>query len=147
LRRDTVVRLARHGDTPALAAWLAAGGDPHFRDPARRTMLHLLAYLPGGRTAAMGGASVGGAAVDVAAEQVEALLLDLLAAGLDLEARDRDGMTPLLFAVAHGGAATTVRALVTMGADVHAVTFSGDGWAELAVAAGRLDELWFLVEP
>ncbi|MEV4508848.1 hypothetical protein AB0K00_07810 [Dactylosporangium sp. NPDC049525] len=136
LRRDTLVRLARHGDTPALSAWLAAGGDPHFRDPARRTMLHLLAYLPAG-PAESGPAE---------SEQVETLLLELLAAGLDLEARDHEGMTPLLYAVAHGGAAATVRALVTMGADVNAVTFGGAGWADLARTAGRLQELWFLVD-
>ncbi|GAA3252804.1 hypothetical protein [Dactylosporangium siamense] len=131
LRRDTVVRLARHGDAPALLAWLAAGGDPYFRDPERRTMLHLLAHLPGGGDTA---------------ELVETLLLELLAAGLDLEARDRAGLTPLLFAVANGGAATTVRALVTMGADVSAVTFAGAGWADLARAAGCLEDLWFLLE-
>jgi hypothetical protein len=142
LRRDTLMRLARHGDTPALAAWLASGGDPHLRDPARRTMLHLLAYLPAGASEA-GVSEAGRAAV----EGVETLLLELLAAGLDLEARDRDGFTPLLYAVAHGGAAATVRALVTMGADVDAVTFGGAGWAELARDAGRLEELWFLVDP
>ncbi|WSG45650.1 ankyrin repeat domain-containing protein [Dactylosporangium sp. NBC_01737] len=89
-------------------------------------MLHFLAYLRD--------------------DGVETLLLDLLAAGLDLEARDREGLTPLLYAVANGGTVTTVRALVTMGADVSAVTFSGAGWADLARAAGRLSQLWFLVE-
>ncbi|MET7418518.1 hypothetical protein [Dactylosporangium sp. NPDC005555] len=122
LRLATLVRLARHGDAPALTAWLAAGGDPWFRDRSRRTMLHLLAYVPAS----------------------DALLLDLLAAGLDLEARDSAGMTPLLFAVAHGGPADTIRDLATMGADVHAVTFAGAGWADLARAAGRIEELWFL---
>ena len=122
LRRDTVVRLARHGDAPALSAWLAAGGDPYFRDPARRTMLHLLAAMPAGRAEA--------------AEAVETLLLELLAAGLDLEARDGAGMTPLLYGIAHDGPVSTIRALVTMGADVRAVTFGGAGWADLARTAG-----------
>ncbi|MEV0566150.1 hypothetical protein [Dactylosporangium sp. NPDC050588] len=122
LRHAALVRLARHGDAPALSAWLAAGGDPYFRDGNRRTMLHLLAWVP----------------------DAETLLLDLLAAGLDLEARDAAGMTPLLFAVGHGGPAGTVRALVTMGADVNAVTFAGLGWADLARGSGRLDELSFL---
>ncbi|MEV0128374.1 ankyrin repeat domain-containing protein [Dactylosporangium sp. NPDC050688] len=123
LRRAVLVRLAQHGDAPALSAWLAAGGDPWLRDPARRTLLHLAAALPGGPD-----------------RDVEELLLDLLAAGLDLEARDGAGHTPLLYAVANGGTVTAVRTLVTMGADVRAVTFAGAGCLELAQAAGRPPE-------
>lgn len=127
LRRAALVRLAQHGDAPALSAWLAAGGDPWLRDPARRTLLHLAAALPGGPDG-----------------DVEDLLLDLLAAGLDLEARDGAGLTPLLYAVAAGGTVAAVRTLVTMGADVRAVTFAGEGLLDLARAGGRLPELAFL---
>jgi ankyrin repeat protein len=91
-RRDLMQR-ALHGDVDGVTALLDAGIDPHVRDHRRRTLLHLMPHLhdPG-------------------------LLARLLAAGLDVNARDIDGLTPL-FAAVHGmGGAELIRALVAAGA-------------------------------
>lgn len=95
LRRRDVVEHAVNGDGPALAAWLDAGLDPHLRDRAGRTLLHLLAWLP----------------------EPEPVVARLRHAGLDPQARDGAGRTPLRHAVTAGGTPQAVRALLDLGAD------------------------------
>jgi hypothetical protein len=113
LRRRDVLEHATHGDAAGLAAWLAAGVDRTMRDGQGRTLLHLLSWLP-----APGG-----------------LAGELVAAGLDLEARDDLGRTPLLHAVAEGGSEELIRALLALGA-------RPDGWVEVAQRSDRGHELW-----
>lgn len=128
LRQELMVR-AQHGDGAAMAAWLADGLDPHLRDHLGRTLLHMLSWLPD--------------------PDPEPLLLTLLAAGVDLEARDNQGYTPLLFAVREGGPVALIKALLALGAQRDAVGAESQDWERLARSFDRLDELWpaFVVVP
>jgi len=92
-RRSAVQEQARHGDGPALTAWLDAGLDPHLRTEHGHTMLHLIVWLP----------------------EPAPLLERLLAAGLDIDARNRYGETPLRYAIDMGGSTAAIRALATTG--------------------------------
>jgi hypothetical protein len=85
-----------HGGTRVLDALLDAGLDPHSRDSGGRTLLHELARFDLG------------------------VLPRLLARGLDVNARARDGLTPLHLAVSRRWPAAMVTALVDAGADPHA---------------------------
>ncbi|MCX2181408.1 ankyrin repeat domain-containing protein [Streptomyces sp. SKN60] len=97
-QRREFFEYVQHGDTPAVTALLDAGWDPHARDGRGRGLLHLL-YLLDHRE----------------------LLPRLLAAGLDLEARDKTGATPLQLAVAQQGSAALVRDLLDAGARIDVV--------------------------
>ncbi|MCX5308067.1 MULTISPECIES: ankyrin repeat domain-containing protein [Streptomyces] len=88
----------QHGDDQGVVALLDAGVDPRIRDARGRGLLHALHLL-----------------------DHEALLPRLLAAGLDLEARDKNERTPLLSAVHWGGSADLVRALLAAGARIDAI--------------------------
>ncbi|GAA1551537.1 hypothetical protein GCM10009678_38030 [Actinomadura kijaniata] len=81
------------GDAEGVLALLDAGFDPRVRDARRRTLLHHI-------------------------HQVDhrMLLPRLLAAGLDVNAEDSDGLTPLHVAVCHHGSPEVVRALLEAGA-------------------------------
>ncbi|MEU9255660.1 ankyrin repeat domain-containing protein [Streptomyces sp. NPDC048270] len=93
-RRELFLRV-QHGDTPGVVALLDAGVDPRVRDARGRGLLHELHLL-----------------------DHEALLPRLLAAGLDLEARDAHERTPLLSAVHWGGSPELVRALLAAGSRI-----------------------------
>lgn len=56
----------------------------------------------------------------------------LLASGADLEARDRIGRTPLLFAAQHTDNPEVIRTLVAAGADVSAKDATGLGALQIA---------------
>lgn len=94
-QRHELFLRAQHGDTPGVLALLDAGVDPRIRDARGRGLLHTLHLL-----------------------DHEALLPRLLAAGLDLEARDKAERTPLLSAVHWGGSADLVRALLAAGSRI-----------------------------
>ncbi|MFJ6048787.1 ankyrin repeat domain-containing protein [Streptomyces sp. NPDC092307] len=85
----------QHGDTPGVVALLDAGVDPRIRDGRHRGLLHALHLL-----------------------DHEVLLPRLLAAGLDLEARDKAYRTPLLSAVHWGGSVDLVKALLAAGSRI-----------------------------
>ncbi|MCX4741222.1 ankyrin repeat domain-containing protein [Streptomyces antibioticus] len=91
-RADLFLR-AQHGDTAGVLELLDAGVDPRVRDAHGRTLLHVLNLL-----------------------DHEALLPRLLAEGLDLEACDRRGRTPLFVAANDLGSKALVQALVAAGA-------------------------------
>ncbi|MFF5262111.1 ankyrin repeat domain-containing protein [Actinomadura viridis] len=95
-RRELFARVDR-GDTQGVLRLLDVGYDAHARDGEHRSLLHWLHRL-----------------------DHEELLPWLLAAGLDIEARDRHGRTPLLTAVDERARASTVRALLEAGARVDA---------------------------
>ncbi|MGW7332102.1 ankyrin repeat domain-containing protein [Streptomyces sp. NPDC054840] len=88
----------QHGDTPGVLALLDAGVDPRIRDARGRGLLHALHLL-----------------------DHEVLLPRLLAAGADLEARDKAERTPLLSAVHWGGSAELVRALLAAGSRIDVI--------------------------
>ncbi|HEX2316035.1 MAG TPA: ankyrin repeat domain-containing protein [Thermomonospora sp.] len=94
-QRDELFARAHHGDTPGVLELLDAGIDPHARDNRGRTLLHKLQYL-----------------------DHERLLPRLLAAGLDVEATDREERTPLFVAVCEDGDVSLVRALLDAGARI-----------------------------
>ncbi|MEU9304160.1 ankyrin repeat domain-containing protein [Streptomyces sp. NPDC048269] len=96
-RRELFLR-AQHGDTPGVVALLDAGTDPRIRDARGRGLLHELHLL-----------------------DHEVLLPRLLAAGLDLEARDSHERTPLLSAVHWGGSPDLVRALLAAGSRIDVI--------------------------
>ncbi|GAA4587507.1 hypothetical protein GCM10023194_36630 [Planotetraspora phitsanulokensis] len=102
-RRD-LFRRVQYGDTPGVLRLLDAGVDPHVRDGGLRTLLHGLASLDHVR-----------------------LLPHLLEAGVDLEARDDQGRTPLMAAVYGHGPEALVRALLAAGARTDVV--DGSGWS------------------
>ncbi|GHB18630.1 hypothetical protein GCM10010377_05460 [Streptomyces viridiviolaceus] len=93
-RRDLFLR-AQHGDTHGVLQLLDAGLDPRVRDASGRSLLHVLHLL-----------------------DHEPLLPRLLAAGLDLEARDQRDRTPLFVAVNDGGSRALVEALLAVGARI-----------------------------
>ncbi|MBT2405187.1 MULTISPECIES: ankyrin repeat domain-containing protein [unclassified Streptomyces] len=97
-QRQELFLRAQHGDTPGVVAMLDAGVDPRIRDSRRRGLLHVLHQL-----------------------DHRALLPRLLAAGLDLEAKDSAQRTPLLSAVHWGGSADLVRALLAAGSRIDVV--------------------------
>ncbi|HEU5024714.1 MAG TPA: ankyrin repeat domain-containing protein [Spirillospora sp.] len=92
LRGELFLR-ALHGDTAGVLLLLDAGMDPHARDGEGRTLLHFLHAM-----------------------DHRLVLPRLLAAGLDVDARDRSDRTPLSTAVAEHGSPETVRALLEAGA-------------------------------
>ncbi|MGW0752277.1 ankyrin repeat domain-containing protein [Streptomyces sp. NPDC002587] len=96
-QRELFLR-AQHGDTPGVVALLDAGVDPRIREARARGLLHELHLL-----------------------DHEVLLPRLLAAGLDLEARDKHERTPLLSAVHWGGSPDLVRALLAAGARIDVI--------------------------
>ncbi|MFF4421601.1 ankyrin repeat domain-containing protein [Streptomyces sp. NPDC001549] len=96
-RHELFLRV-QHGDTPGVVALLDAGVDPRIRDARGRGLLHALHLL-----------------------DYDVLLPRLLAAGLDLEARDKTERTPLLSAVHWGGSADLVRALLAAGSRVDVI--------------------------
>uniref|UniRef100_A0AAU2JZA6 Ankyrin repeat domain-containing protein n=1 Tax=Streptomyces sp. NBC_00049 TaxID=2903617 RepID=A0AAU2JZA6_9ACTN len=96
-QRELFLR-AQHGDTPGVLALLDAGTDPRVRDARGRGLLHELHLL-----------------------EHEVLLPRLLAAGLDLEARDKAQRTPLLSAVHWGGSRDLVGALLEAGSRIDVV--------------------------
>ncbi|WP_051807355.1 ankyrin repeat domain-containing protein [Streptomyces sp. NRRL F-2664] len=97
-QRNELFLRAQHGDTPGVVALLDASVDPRIRDARRRGLLHTLHLL-----------------------DHEVLLPRLLAAGLDLEARDASDRTPLLSAVHWGGSVDLVKALLAAGARIDVV--------------------------
>ncbi|MFG2342313.1 ankyrin repeat domain-containing protein [Streptomyces yangpuensis] len=94
-QRHELFLRAQHGDTPGVVALLDAGVDPRIRDGRHRGLLHTLHML-----------------------DHEVLLPRLLAAGLDLEARDKAYRTPLLSAVHWGGSVDLVKALLAAGSRI-----------------------------
>lgn len=106
-----------HGGTRVLLEMLDAGLDPHLRDSRGRTLLHVLRSFDHDR-----------------------LLPRLLAAGLDVNAVDGEGNTPLAYAVGHHWPFALVKALVEAGADVNARGFMYKDMSILD-SAGHHDEM------
>ncbi|GGM06602.1 ankyrin repeat domain-containing protein [Dactylosporangium sucinum] len=104
LRAELLARVW-HGDGPAVLAAVEQGVDPHVRDERGRTLLHLLPWLSD----------------EEGRRSSPALVRRLLDAGLDIDARDRAGETPLHVAVALG-APGLVRGLLDAGADPSAMS-------------------------
>ncbi|MFF8602184.1 ankyrin repeat domain-containing protein [Streptomyces sp. NPDC015232] len=118
-QRRRLFEYVQHGDTAAVTALLDAGWDPHVRDARGRGLLHLL-HLVDHRD----------------------LLPRLLAAGLDLEARDKAGVTPLQLAVAQQGPVALVRDLLAAGARTDVVDEMGLSLAQVIRRYQRTDLLF-----
>ncbi|CAL9618003.1 ankyrin repeat domain-containing protein [Streptomyces sp. enrichment culture] len=97
-QRRALFQHIQHGDTAAVLALLDAGLDPQVRDRKGRGLLHVLHLL-----------------------EHRELLPRLLAAGLDLEARDKARRTPLQVAVAERGSTALVADLLDAGARIDVV--------------------------
>ncbi|MBO2435904.1 ankyrin repeat domain-containing protein [Actinomadura nitritigenes] len=95
-RREVFLRAA-YGDTDGVLRLLDAGLDPGVRDGRRWTLLHALHTM-----------------------DHEVLLPRLLDEGLDVDATEQDGCTPLLLAVLNHGSPAVVRALLDAGASTEA---------------------------
>jgi hypothetical protein len=95
LQRNHLLRLLENGNTRAVLAALDAGFDPRVSDGEGAGLLHKLANA-----------------------DHTVLLPRLLAAGLDVDARTRSGLTPLHAAVLLDGPVALVRALLSVGARV-----------------------------
>ncbi|GAA3192969.1 hypothetical protein GCM10010468_02010 [Actinocorallia longicatena] len=121
-QRKELFARAQHGDEAGVLALLEAGLDPRARDGRDRTLLH---YLP-------------------CVNHTELLPL-LLKAGVDLEANDQEGRTPLLFAVGHAGPEALVRALIDAGARTDCTDDSGRSLRHLVRLMKRY-ELRFLYD-
>ncbi|MBW6433656.1 hypothetical protein KZ829_07850 [Actinoplanes hulinensis] len=94
-RKDLWLRMI-HGGTRVVLELLDAGMDPHLRDSRGRTLMHRVRSFDHAR-----------------------LLPRLVAEGLDVNAKDLEGSTPLYLAVVHRWPAGLIRALVDAGADPH----------------------------
>ncbi|GHG06273.1 ankyrin repeat domain-containing protein [Streptomyces filamentosus] len=94
-QRQELFLHVQHGDTETLLALLDAGTDPYVRDRKGRGLLHVLPLV-----------------------DHRPLLPRLLAAGLDLEAKDKTGRTPLQSAVHDCGSVALVRDLLAAGARI-----------------------------
>lgn len=92
-QRSELFLRALHGDAPGVLRLLDAGTDPRARDGEGRTLLHFVHVM-----------------------DHRLVLPRLLAAGLDVDARDRSDRTPLSTAVTEHGSPDTVRALLEAGA-------------------------------
>ncbi|MFY7065240.1 ankyrin repeat domain-containing protein [Nocardiopsis changdeensis] len=112
--RTELFERVRHGDTDAVLRYLAAGGDPQVRNDEGETLLHRLSL------------------VDHAV-----LLPRLLAAGLDVDAEARPGITPLYNAARYDGDAALVRALVAAGARTDGLGTPARGRLSLASVVDR----------
>ncbi|MEU5313233.1 ankyrin repeat domain-containing protein [Streptomyces sp. NPDC021562] len=115
-QRNELFLRAQHGDTPGVLALLDAGVDARVRDAGGRTLLHVLNLL-----------------------DHEELLPRLLAAGVDLEARDRRERTPLFTAVNDLGSKALVEALVAAGARLDVTDESEVSLAQLVRRYKRPD--------
>ncbi|MGW3911429.1 ankyrin repeat domain-containing protein [Streptomyces sp. NPDC005070] len=115
-QRSELFLRAQHGDTPGVLELLDAGVDPRVRDPKGRSLLHLLNLL-----------------------DHETLLPRLLAAGLDLEARDQRERTPLYVAANDLGSKALVKALVAAGARLDVVDESELSLAQIVRRYKRRD--------
>ncbi|MCO4697736.1 ankyrin repeat domain-containing protein [Streptomyces sp. RO-S4] len=118
-RRDLFLR-AQHGDTDGVVQLLDMGVDCRVRDAAGRSLLHVLNLV-----------------------DHEPLLPRLLAAGLDLEARDSQDKTPLFVAVAEGGSRALVEALLGAGARIDVEDHMEQSLAHV-IRRYRRDDLAFL---
>jgi hypothetical protein len=123
-QRQELFMRALHGDAPGVLRMLDQDASPFVRDGRGRTLLHYVHML----------------------DHIE-LLPRLLDAGLDLEARDRLGRTPLLSAVAEYGMEEVIRALVTAGARTDAVDFKGWSVYNLIDRTQRTDLAWLEQHP
>ncbi|WP_433789570.1 ankyrin repeat domain-containing protein [Actinoplanes sp. CA-252034] len=92
--REDLWQLMIHGGTRTVFELLDAGMNPHLRDSRGRTLMHRARSFDYGR-----------------------LLPRLLAEGLDVNARDKEGSTPLYLAVVHRWPADLIIALADAGAD------------------------------
>ncbi|MFD1374213.1 ankyrin repeat domain-containing protein [Actinoplanes sichuanensis] len=97
-QRRELMRLALHGDTEGVVSLLDAGVSAHVRDHRGRTLLHFMAHL-----------------------RDLTLLERLLAEGLDVDAPDVAGVTPLVAAAYGMGDVEVIRALITAGARMDAL--------------------------
>ena len=95
--REDLWQRMLHGGTRTVLELLDAGMDPHLRDGRGRTLLHRVRSF-----------------------DHRTLLPRLLAEGLDVNARDLEGSTPLYLAVVFHAPADVIIALAEAGADVHA---------------------------
>ncbi|MFC0109646.1 ankyrin repeat domain-containing protein [Kibdelosporangium aridum] len=122
LLRKEIFGRARHGDTAGVIELLDAGVDIRVRDASKRTLLHHIHLM-----------------------DHRLLLQRLLDAGLDLEAVDHHGRTPLYVAVFEDGSAEVIKALLDAGARVD-IAISDK--AELArwIAGTKRTDLDFLLD-
>ncbi|MEU8356232.1 hypothetical protein AB0C27_09475 [Nonomuraea sp. NPDC048882] len=116
-RGDLFARV-QHGDLPGVLRLLDAGVDPRVRDGRGRTLLHLLHLLDPGPDPRVPGRGRREQAHLLRHLDHDGLLGRLLAAGLDIDARDGDRRTPLFSAICGDGSVALVQALLTAGARI-----------------------------
>ncbi|MFB9210077.1 hypothetical protein ACFFV7_53455 [Nonomuraea spiralis] len=129
-QRGELFARVQHGDLPGVLRLLDAGVDPRVRDSRRRTLLHMLHLLDPGADPRVRGRRRREAAHRLRHLDHDGLLGRLLAAGLDIDARDEEQRTPLFAAICGDGSAALVQALLAAGAridltgEVHGEPFS-----------------------
>jgi hypothetical protein len=116
-RRELFSRV-EHGDTPGVIALLDAGLDALVRDGRRRTLLHLLHLLDIDAGVRVGRPERRELLHRPHLLDREGLLARLLAAGLDIDARDAEGRTPLFSAICGHGSPALIQALLAAGARI-----------------------------
>lgn len=119
-RREFFGRV-QHGDSPGVLSLLDSGVDPHVRNGREQTLLHLLHLL-----------------------DHDLLLPRLLAAGLNIEARDQHQQTPLYVAV-NQGPPGLVRALLDAGARTDIADHNGRRLSDIVIWHER-EDLPFLAD-
>lgn len=149
---------AASGDADLARKLIKEGADPQARDSAGRTGMHLAVgqseYSYGNKTRELiamflnrgldvndrdgGGATILHHATQDTSYSVGSKIQDLIDFGADINARDRDGRTPLHWAVIKGGRQDHVKQLLESGADIEAS--DEKGMTALHHAAARGDE-------
>ncbi|MBB6551736.1 hypothetical protein [Nonomuraea rubra] len=117
-QRKELLSRVQHGDLPEVLRLLDAGVDPRVRDGRQRTLLHLLHLLDPGADPKVPGRRRREAAHRLRHLDHDGLLGRLLAAGLDIDARDEDRRTPLFSAICGDGSVGLIQALLTAGARI-----------------------------
>ncbi|GAA4624224.1 hypothetical protein GCM10023196_023540 [Actinoallomurus vinaceus] len=118
-QRDELFARVRHGDVPGVLALLDAGVDPRVRDVRGRTVLHLMHLMETGVDPRVHGPRRREVLHTLGLLDHDGLLARLLAAGVDIEAREMDQQrTPLFTVICGDGSVALVRALLAAGARI-----------------------------
>ncbi|MCO6010412.1 hypothetical protein NE236_36175 [Actinoallomurus purpureus] len=117
-QRDELFARIHHGDLPGVLALLDAGVDPRVRDGQGRTLLHLLHLLDSGIDPRVRGPRRREVLHTLRLLDHDGLPARVLRAGVDIDARDVEGRTPLFAAICGDGSVALVRALLAAGARI-----------------------------
>ncbi|KAJ3100510.1 hypothetical protein HDU96_010304, partial [Phlyctochytrium bullatum] len=114
------------GNTEAATILLEAGADPNLRCWGKRTALH---YLP----------------ENCEGSEATELLARMLESGVDLNAKDLDGLTALHLSARFGSYDLMLQLLQTEGIDTTVIAYDGNSWGDIALESDAIYE-WLEID-